>query len=145
MTTSTPSPQSPRPMSPCKTLASLRSAPAILGPGSSRLLVYNSTHPKLEDTLRGPSALPHPPPLQLRIRRQRGPFRVQSDGALLHERSPMPASVHDGARAFRVVPHVSRPFAHNETSCLSQSHSRVYIAWMAPSLSTAQFSTFLIP
>ena len=102
-----------------RVLAALHSAPAILGSGGSRLLVYNHAHAALEDclarTFRAPAALL----FNSGFDANSGFFACvpQSGDALLYD-AAIHASVHDGARASRIAPSLRRPFAHNDVRLL---------------------------
>ncbi|KAH9959474.1 PLP-dependent transferase [Russula dissimulans] len=102
-----------------RVLAALHSAPAILGSGGSRLLVYNHPHAALEDrlarTFRAPAALLFNSGFDANA----GFFACvpQPGDALLYD-AAIHASVHDGARASRVAPSLHRPFAHNDVHAL---------------------------
>jgi len=102
-----------------RVLSALHSAPAILGSGGSRLLVYNHAHAALEArlarTFRSPAALLFNSGFDANA----GFFACvpQSGDALLHDEA-IHASVHDGARASRIAPRMRRPFAHNDVYAL---------------------------
>ena len=100
-------------------LSALNAAPSILGSGGSRLLVYNYAHAALEARLarsfRAPAALLFNSGFDANA----GFFACipQPGDALLYD-ADIHASVHDGARASRVAPHLRRPFAHNDVRAL---------------------------
>ena len=100
-------------------LAALHSAPAILGSGGSRVVVYNQAHAALEARLalnfRSPAALL----FNSGFNANACFFTCvpQPGDALLYD-DDIHASVHDGARTSRVVQHMRRPFAHNDVSAL---------------------------
>jgi 8-amino-7-oxononanoate synthase len=102
-----------------RVLAALHSAPAILGSGGSRLLVYNHAHAALEarlaQTFRSPAALLFNSGFDANA----GFFACvpQSGDALLHDEA-IHASVYDGARASRIAPRLRRTFAHNDVDVL---------------------------
>ncbi|KAF8485717.1 hypothetical protein DFH94DRAFT_849890 [Russula ochroleuca] len=107
----TASPSRPLPSS-ARVLAALRSAPAILGPGGSRLLVHNHAHAALEVRLARTSGSPvvflFNSGLNSNAKADFFAFVPQYDEAI-H------VSVHDGARATRVSLRMRCPFAHNES------------------------------
>ncbi len=102
-----------------RVLSALHSSPAILGSGGSRLLVYNHAHATLEArlarTFRSPAALLFNSGFDANT----GFFTCvpQSGDALLHDEA-IHASVHDGARASRILPCMRRSFTHNDVRAL---------------------------
>jgi 8-amino-7-oxononanoate synthase len=102
-----------------RVLAALHAAPAILGSGGSRLLVYNHAHAALEtrlaQTFNAPAALLFNSGFDANA----GFFACvpQPGDAVLYD-AAIHASVHDGLRASRITPTLRRSFAHNDTRAL---------------------------
>jgi 7-keto-8-aminopelargonate synthetase-like enzyme len=102
-----------------RVLTALHAAPAILGSGGSRLLVYNHAHAaleaRLERTFRVPAALLFNSGFDANA----GFFASvpQPGDAVLFDVA-IHASVHDGMRASRVAPALRRAFPHNDTHAL---------------------------
>jgi 8-amino-7-oxononanoate synthase len=102
-----------------RVLTALHAAPAILGSGGSRLLVYNRAHAaleaRLERTFRAPAALLFNSGFDANA----GFFASipQPGDAVLYDVA-IHASVHDGMRASRVAPALRRAFSHNDTHAL---------------------------
>ena len=102
-----------------RVLTALHAAPTILGSGGSRLLVHSAAHTALEArlarTFRAPAALLFNSGFDANA----GFFACvpQTGDALVHD-AAIHASVHDGARASRVVPGRRRAFAHNDVGAL---------------------------
>jgi 8-amino-7-oxononanoate synthase len=100
-------------------LAALYAAPAILGSGGSRVVVYNHAHAELEArlarTFRSPAALL----FNSGFNANACFFTCvpQPGDALLYD-DDIHASVHDGVRASRIAQRMRRPFTHNDVSAL---------------------------
>ena len=105
-----------------RVLAALHAAPAILGSGGSRLLVYNPAHAALEArlarTFRAPAALLFNSGFDANA----SLFACvpQPGDAVLYDEA-IHASVHDGVRASRVAPALRRAFAHNDARALREA------------------------
>jgi 8-amino-7-oxononanoate synthase len=107
-----------------RVLGALQKAPLILGSGGSRLLVHSAAHAALEArlarTFRAPAAMLFNSGFDANA----GFFACipQTGDALLHDEM-IHASVHDGARASRVLAAAGRrrSFAHNDVRALREA------------------------
>jgi 8-amino-7-oxononanoate synthase len=102
-----------------RVLAALHAAPAILGSGGSRLLVYNRVHAALEARLAQTFLAPAALLFNSGFDANAGFFACvpQPGDAVLYD-AAIHASVHDGVRASRVDKTLRRAFAHNDVSAL---------------------------
>ncbi|KAI0290341.1 pyridoxal phosphate-dependent transferase [Russula brevipes] len=112
-----------------RVLSALNAAPAILGSGGSRLLVYNRAHAELEARLASTFHAPAALLFNSGFDANAGFFSCvpQHGDALLYD-AAIHASVHDGARASRVAPRLRRSFAHNDCAALEKGESSVFVA-----------------